>query len=194
MRTFFVSRFLGAKLVKTEDINVLSSALCRKQSAGALVRAALRLWLYVGCLALEFVLLTLLRLCVKVGSVCCCVPSARGYDRIGDPDFATSSPIGLHVPFVYTDYLRVTRDSEGRKILNSYLILQTLDTGSSGKVKLAVDINTRAYYVRPTMPEKRNFHAKHFVLSLVLLEDTANPKLISLVELNRPLRSITRSY
>lgn len=158
------SRFSGAELVKTEDLSVLSSALCRKQSAGALVRAALRLWLYIGCLALEFVLLLLLRLCDKVGSACCCLPASRGYNRLGDAAGAVSSPVGLHVPFVYTDHLRVTRDPEGRKILNSYLILQTLDTGSSGKVKLAVDINTRAYFVRPasgTIASAKKFRFCH---------------------------------
>jgi serine/threonine protein kinase len=42
--------------------------------------------------------------------------------------------------------LKIARDSEGRKILNSYLVLQTLDTGSSGKVKLAIDLQSREYF------------------------------------------------
>ena len=102
----------------------------------------------MGCLLVELALKFVLSLLGKVGALCCCLPSTQGYDRLGNENGFRPSPVGLHMPFIYTDNLRVERDAEGHKILNSYVLLHTLDTGSSGKVKLAVDINTRASYVR----------------------------------------------
>lgn len=139
---------------KTDDLRVFVSAVQRKQSGESLLRAALRLWLYLGCLLVELVLHFLLASLDKVGALCCCPPSNQGYDRLGNESGMRPSPVGINMPFVYTDRLHHERDAEGRKILNSYLILQTLDTGSSGKVKLAVDINTRASYVRHYKPRE----------------------------------------
>jgi hypothetical protein len=133
---------------KTEDLAVLSSALFKAQPSSALFGSALRLWLYVGCLLLEGACQFLLQILTKVGACCCYSPESRGYDRIGESGSGVPSPFGGRYPFVYTDKLRTSRDSEGRKYLNSYLVLETLDTGSSGKVKLAVDLTTREYYVR----------------------------------------------
>lgn len=133
---------------KTDDFSVVISALFRSQPPRALLRSALRLWLYFGCICAEFLLRLFLDLFGKLGGCCCNSAESRGYNRIGEPGSQVPSPLGSRYPFVYTDHLRAGRDSEGRKFLNSYMVLQTLDTGSSGKVKLAVDTNTNEYYVR----------------------------------------------
>jgi len=105
-----------------------------------------RLWLYLGVVCLEFFVRLLLQFLGKVGSCCCALEDGGSYNRLLDTNGGVPRPFGGRYPFVFTDKLRVGRDSEGRKLLNSYLVLQTLDTGSSGKVKLAIDINSRDYY------------------------------------------------
>lgn len=60
---------------------------------------------------------------------------------------------GFKKVFVETDHVKIGRDVEGRKLINSYCFLRTLDTGSYGKVKLALDTNTNQYYVWFKIPK-----------------------------------------
>lgn len=46
-----------------------------------------------------------------------------------------------------TNKLRISRTDQGQKILNQYLIIKTLDRGSSGTVKLAQDLRTNELFV-----------------------------------------------
>lgn len=133
---------------KTDDLPLFTSALFRAQPLSSLYRSAVRLWLYLGVVCLEFFVRLLLQFLGKVGSCCCSLGDESPYNRLLDTNGGVPRPSGGRYPFVFTDKLKVGRDSEGRKLLNSYLVLQTLDTGSSGKVKLAIDINSRDYYVR----------------------------------------------
>lgn len=117
-----------------------------------MLRSGLRLWLYLGTLILAQLIPALLQFIAKLGALCCTDATASGYERIPEPGTGVPSPFGGRYPFVYTDRLNSGRDADGRKFLNSYLLLSTLDTGSSGKVKLAIDYHTKEYYVRASPP------------------------------------------
>lgn len=72
----------------------------------------------------------------------CCF-RRRGYEPINS-GYRYYSP---KPQFIETNKLRVSRSENGQKIINQYIILKTLDRGSSGKVKLAKDMRTNEYFV-----------------------------------------------
>jgi hypothetical protein len=48
----------------------------------------------------------------------------------------------------FSSSVRVSKDEDGNKIVNNFLILKTLDRGATAKVLLAVDIQANEYFVR----------------------------------------------
>lgn len=74
------------------------------------------------------------------------VSAAKPRHQLFSSKSSKSSNRSGKVPVKHTKHVVAARDGSGNKLINQYLVCRTVDSGSSGKVKLVLDTSTQEYY------------------------------------------------
>jgi hypothetical protein len=75
-------------------------------------------------------------------------PAKPKKNRLISSKSTTNAKRSGKVTVKHTQHVIIARDGSGSKKINQYLVCKTLDSGSTGKVKLVLDTTTQEYYVR----------------------------------------------